>query len=328
MGEAGSSGRRGATVRQQYVAYGTAIVLVVGGCIGVRFITAGDSKATGPTQIVASVPSPAGEITAGRYSDLLAEADSAIGTDFRRIDTDDPQTLATAAPQTAQTLYAEVEKLRAVTPPPSAAAVHAQLVEALAGMGDMIQRLGTDQEERSCPAAQASPYESLLVSGWANRIRADAGALAKIDRAFVFGKFLPPAPETSASRPKNGSFVKAPSRRGTGQLKIKNGGGDTIVSLVPVTGDKTPLLTVYVRAGSDDTIDGVAAGTYFIYYATGDDWNPARQGFMTDCAFSKFDDTFPFRARPLIDTWEITMTPVTGGNASTSDVDPNAFPSG
>ena len=59
MGEGGSSGRRGATVRQQYVAYGTAIVLVVSGCVGVRFLTAGDGKATGPTQIVASVPSSA-----------------------------------------------------------------------------------------------------------------------------------------------------------------------------------------------------------------------------------------------------------------------------
>jgi hypothetical protein len=328
MGEAGTSGRRGATARQQYLAYGTAIVLVVGGCIGVRFLTGGDGKAAGPTRIVASAPSQTSEITAVRYSELLAEADSAIGTDFRRIDTNDPQTLAAAAPQTAQTIYAEVEKLRAVTPPPSAAAVHAELVQALAGMGDMIQRLGTDEEERSCPAAEASPYESLVVSGWANQIRADARALAKVDRAFVFGKFLPPAPDAPASRPKNGSFVKAPARRGTGQLKIKNGGVDTIVSLVPVTGDKTPLFTVYVRAGSDDTVDGVAAGTYFIYYATGEDWNPARRGFMTDCAFSKFDDTFQFRARPLIDTWQITMTPVTGGNASTSNVDPDAFPGG
>jgi hypothetical protein len=328
MGEAGTSGRRGATARQQYLAYGTAVVLVVGGCIGVRFLTRGDGKAAGPTRIIASAPSQTSEITAVRYSELLAEADSAIGTDFRRIDTDDPRTLAAAAPQAAQTIYAEVEKLRAVAPPPSAAAVHAQLVQALAGMGDMIQRLGTDEEAPSCPAAEAAPYEALVVSGWAKQIRAGARALAKVDRAFVFGKFLPPAPETPAGRPKNGSFVKAPARRGTGQLKIKNGGGDTIVSLVPATGDKTPLFTVYVRAGSDGTVDGVAAGTYFIYYATGEDWNPARKGFMRACAFSKFDDTFLFRARPLIDTWEITMTPVTGGNASTSNVDPNAFPSG
>ena len=71
-----------------------------------------------------------------------------------------------------------------------------------------------------------------------------------------------------------------------------------------------------------------AAGTYFVYYASGKDWNPARKGFMSDCAFNRFDDTFLFRARPLIDTWEITMTPVAGGNASTSNVDPNAFPTG
>jgi hypothetical protein len=327
MGEAGLSGGRGISARQQYIAYGSAIVLVVGGCIGIRLLTGGDRKAPGPAQVVASVPAPTGEITAARYAGVLAEADSAIGTDFRRIDTDDPQTRAAAAPQTAQTIYAEVQKLRAVVPPRSAAAVHEQLVQALAGMGDMIQRLGTD-DETSCPAAEASPYESLLVSGWADQIRRDARALARVNPTFVFGKFLPPSPDAPASRPKNGSFVKAPARRGTGQLKIKNGGTDTIVSLVPVGGDKTPLFTLYVRAASNDTVDGVAAGTYFIYYATGEDWNPARQGFMTDCAFSRFDDTFEFRARPLIDTWQITMTPVAGGNAATSAVDPNAFPNG
>ena len=328
MVEADSSGRRGVTARQQYVAYGTAIVLVIGCCVAFRFLTGGDGKAVGPQQTAATVPPATAEVTAARYSDLLAETDSAIGTDFRRIDTDDPQRLAAAAPQTAQTMYAEVEKLRAVTPPPSAAAVHAELVQALAGMGDMIQRLGTDEDEPSCPAADASPYESLLVSGWANRIRAGSQALARIDPAFVFGRFLPAAAVVPAGRPKNGSFVKKPTRSGTGQLKIKNGGGDTAVSLVPVTGDKTPLFTVYVRADSDGTVGNVAAGTYFVYYASGKDWNPARKGFMSDCAFNRFDDTFLFRARPLIDTWEITMTPVAGGNASTSNVDPNAFPTG
>jgi hypothetical protein len=72
----------------------------------------------------------------------------------------------------------------------------------------------------------------------------------------------------------------------------------------------------------------VAAGTYRIYYATGAEWNPQRKGFRKDCAFSRFDDAFPFRAAPAISTWEITMTAVAGGNASTSDVDPGSFPAG
>jgi hypothetical protein len=100
------------------------------------------------------------------------------------------------------------------------------------------------------------------------------------------------------------------------------------VSLVPAGGGSAPLFTVYVRGKSDYTVAGVAAGTYRIYYATGANWNPERKGFLNDCAFNRFDDTFPFRSPPAISTWEITMTPVTGGNASTSKVDPGAFPAG
>jgi hypothetical protein len=81
-----------------------------------------------------------------------------------------------------------------------------------------------------------------------------------------------------------------------------------------------------VRGHREHTVRGVAAGTYRIYYATGASWNPNRRGFLKNCAFSRFDDTFRFRAAPAISTWEITLAPVAHGNSSTSDVDPDAFP--
>jgi hypothetical protein len=328
--DAGEAGRRGPTPRQQYLAYGLAILIVIGGCVGVRLLTRPD-RAGGSAAPSSSTGSSAGgapTLTNVQYADVLAQTDSAVGTDFRRLDNADARTLATVGPQTAQTLYLQVNKLRALRPPPAAAAVHAELITALAGLGDLVQRIGSDDAQPSCPAAAETPYVSLLLSSWAVRIRAGAGALARINPAFVFGKFLPPAPVVPVTRPATGTFISPPARRGTGQLKIRNGGGDTTVSLVPAGGETSPLFTVYVRGKTDYTVGSVAAGTYRIYYATGAEWNPQRKGFRKDCAFSRFDDTFPFRAAPAISTWEITMTAVAGGNASTSDVDPGSFPAG
>ena len=326
MTDAGEAERRGPTPRLLYLVYGLAMLLVIGGCVGVRLLTRSDRDGGSAAPRSSAAVRGATTLTNLQYSDLLAEADSAIGTDFRRLETTDPGTLATVGPQTAQTLFLQVGKLRAVRPPAAATAVHAQLTTALAGLGDMIQRIGTDDPALSCPAAAQTPYGSLLLSSWATRIRADSGTLVRIDPAFVFGKFLPPA--VPVSRPATGTFITPPSRRGSGELKIRNGGGDTTVSLVPVGGGTTPLFTVYVRGKTNYTVQGVAAGTYRIYYATGANFDPHRKGFLNDCAFNRFDDKFPFRAAPAISTWEITMTPVAGGNASTSEVDPGAFPAG
>ena len=327
MTDAGEPERRGSTPRRQYLAYGLAILLVIGGCVGVRLLIGPDREGRTATRDGSGTTWVArgdATLTPVQYSDVLAEADSAIGTDFRLLDTEDPRTLATVAPRTAQTLYLQVGRLRAVRVPAAATAIHALLIKELAGLGDMVQRLGTDDAEPSCPAVQTT-YGALLLSEWAAGIRAASQALARIDRSYVFGKFLPPAPVVPVIRPATGTLLTPPARRGTGELRIRNGSADTVVSLVPV-GAATPLFTVYVRGHGGYTVRGVAAGTYRIYYATGADWNPNRKGFLKDCTFSRFDDTFRFRAAPAISTWEITLAPVTHGNSSTSDVDPDAFP--
>jgi len=309
--------------RRQYAAYGTAIVLVLGGCFVARVMNGGEHK-----DAAKASTRPSAAITPAQYSDLLAEADSAIGTDFRRLDTTDPQTLAGAVPIAAQTMYAQVRKLQAIDPPAAAAATHASLIAELSGFSDMIQRVGTDQATPTCPAASSGPYDALLTSSFADRLRADARVLLTIDKSYLFASFLPSAPDRPTSRPATGTLVAKPSRHGGGELKIANGGpDDTAVSLVPAAGGH-PLLTVYVRGGNDTTVRRVGTGTYRIYYESGSDWNPDRAGFMTGCAFNRFDQTYRFRAYPVIDTWSISITPVAGGQASTSGVDPTTFPTG
>jgi hypothetical protein len=321
--------RRRLTVKQQFLVYGTAVVLVVGGCVGAGVLALrGQDKppVASPDRIVDTTPSPtATPATAAQYAELLAAADAALGADFRRLNVNHPESVAA---QVATTIEVQVAKLRAVQPPAAAAATNTQLTQELAGLGDLVSGIGADQDKPACPAAATTPYGTLLASAWAGRIHQDSLALAKADPTFVFGTFLPAAPKVTTTRPANGSFVKKAGKHGIGKLKIKNGGGsDMAISVVPAKGKKTPLFTVYVRGKSSYTVTRVSAGTYLIYYTSGAGWNPARKGFTSKCDFSKFDDTFPFKGYPIIDTWQITMTPVLGGNATTSDVDPDAFPS-
>ena len=97
---------------------------------------------------------------------------------------------------------------------------------------------------------------------------------------------------------------------------------------MPVKGkNPKPVFTVYVRSKGSFTAKGIRSGTYRIYTASGADWNAAKKGFTRDCSFSKFDDTFKFTTTSVsASIWTVTLTPVVGGNASTSDVDPKSFP--
>jgi hypothetical protein len=302
------------TGRCRFLACAAAVMLVAGGCSG--------TKDGGSDRRTEAVP-----LDPAAYSSVLAASDAAITPPFRLLDTADTRVLAAAGPQAAQVIEAQVESLRAVTPPAAAAATHGQLLADLTDLGNMVERIATNRERPPCPAATPTPYASVLTSVWADRVRRESRALAAADSRFVIGRFLPDAPAPPAvTRPANGAYVKAPTASGSGRLTIANAGTDATISLVPATGRASAALTVYVRGNRTWTVDGVPPGRYGIYYASGEQWNPARKGFLSGCDFGRFDDTFRFRPAPVIDTWHITMTPVAGGNASTSDVDPDAYP--
>jgi hypothetical protein len=322
------------TTGQQVLAYGVGVVLLAGCCAGggvlaFRDGAKDDKKSAAPVTAVRSGPPPdAAPVAPADYVTLLAASDTAIATDFKRLATNDPKALAAAAPQVAQTIRDQATRLLAVKAPAGATQQHAALVAELEGFADDVETVATDPPKAACPAAATSAYVSLLGSDTAGLVHGASQQLAAADRTFVFGRFLPVAPKIATTRPANGSFVKKAGKHGTGKLKIKNGGSDATVSLVPTKGAKKPIFTVYVRGKSNYTVTRVGAGTYWLYYSSGSGWNPKRKGFTDNCDFSRFDDKFPFKGYPIIDTWQVTMTPVAGGNATTSDVDPGQFPSG
>ena len=94
-------------------------------------------------------------------------------------------------------------------------------------------------------------------------------------------------------------------------------------------GSKRAAITVYVRARGKFTVTGVRDGTYQIYMSSGVDWDSRAKRYTRNCGFSRFDDSFKFNTTSRQYTiWEITLTPVAGGNASTSGVEPENFPAG
>ena len=316
--------------RRNAVIGGSLVVLLALGCCGIiRVFGAGDddSPTAGNRNGVAATgsggPTATGPLTPEQYVQTLAASDAAIGASFSKLKSTDSAAFAKAAPAAASAIRAEADKLRATQPPAGAAAAHGQLTLELESLGDMVDETASAKQE--CPAA--SPYTTVLQSGWADGIREDAKKLAAADPTFKFGTFLPAAPKEQKRRLKTGTFLNRPDG-GSGHFKIKNGADDTTVSLVPTKGKKPkPVLTVYVRGGGTFTAKGVRDGTYRVYTASGEDWDKAKKGFTRDCSFSKFDDTFKFTTTSFsASIWTITLTPVVGGNASTSDVDPNAFP--
>ena len=314
--------------RRNSIIGGTLAVLLALGCCGiVRVFTGGDDdspQAGTRNGVAGNAPTAAAAVSPEQYGQLLAASDTAIAPSFRKLNTGDSAAFAKAAPAAAAAIRAEAGKLRATRPPAGAAAAHGQLTLQLESLGDMVDESAGARQE--CPAA--SPWSTVLTSGWADGIREDARKLASADPKYKFGTFLPPAPKDQKRRLKNGTFVQRGNASGRGHLKIKNGADDTTVSLVPTKGKKPkPVLTVYVRGGGSFTAKGIRDGTYRVYTASGEDWNKARKGFTRDCSFSKFDDTFKFSTTSFsASIWTITLTPVVGGNASTSNVDPNAFP--
>ena len=249
------------------------------------------------------------QVSAADNAKVLADVDASLKEPFAAVVKDNKA----AFDASAQALRAGAGKLKSDDLVP--------LSHAVEGLADEVADAG--QRKSACPAG--SPGADVLRSEAAGKVRTEAKALATKDATYKFGTFLPAAPKEQNRRLANGDFVKKKSGSGSGELVIENGAGDTTVSVVP-KGKKTPAFVVYVRGKAKHTVENIKSGKYTIFTAGGEDWDAKKKGFTRECGFSKFDDEFDFSGSGT--QWTITLEQVVGGNASTSDVDPNSFPAG
>jgi hypothetical protein len=87
---------------------------------------------------------------------------------------------------------------------------------------------------------------------------------------------------------------------------------------------------VYVRAMSDVTVSGIAAGEYLLQFSTGVDWDESLGGFRRNRRLVQFERPLPFREDELDDSTrysvhKVTLHPVRNGNARTEAISPEDF---
>ncbi|HEU5159321.1 MAG TPA: hypothetical protein VFU43_20160 [Streptosporangiaceae bacterium] len=232
----------------------------------------------------------------------------------------------TAVEQAANQAVARLERL---APPPGLAAEHARLTAALRQFDGELRAVENEVAGRDL-CASSSVRAQLGRSGAAAALRTAVAAMAAKAPGDRISLQLPAARRDTTRRPSNGHFVRSGGRGGRGTLTIDNTSGspDAVVTLAK---GKRSIISVYVRRKRKFKVTGINDGTYKVFYVRGTDWDDKARWFARECEFQRFDDTFKFRTITTAtqirwDTWEITLHPVVGGKASTSDVDPGDYP--
>src|SRR5918992_1859964 len=215
------------------------------------------------------------------------------------------------------------------SPPPAMAAEHAKLVGALRQFDEELKALGEDVDGREiCTASSARAR--LGQSEATSALRAAAAALtAKVPDDKLLALALPGAAKLTTQRPPNGHFVRSGRRGGRGTPTIDKG-GDSHAVITPPQG-RPPAASVYVRKDKKYTVSGIGDGSYKVYFTSGVDWDRKARRFARKCAFQQFDEKMAFRTTRTAteirwSTWEISLQPVSGGTARTSDVEPGNYP--
>ena len=136
-------------------------------------------------------------------------------------------------------------------------------------------------------------------------------------------EIVPLSPAVSLS---NGTILKKNNiyLQEDGELQIKNGTDlDAVIKLIC---DGTSVLTVYVKANNTYTMRNISDGIYWLVFAQGLDWDSVTKKFKRNTQYSAFEDTFDFTTTyNQYTVFEITLNPVIGGTAETSDIQGNQF---
>jgi hypothetical protein len=303
-------------------------VLLLGGCD--RF--GGDGSGTGGTRAGGDTGGAFGPpASPAAYRQLLATVGTPVSRTIAGVAEARSMTALLARLGRAERAAGQAaERLGQTVAPEDLRAEHADLVQAFKRLhGDLGGLRDAVEGHQLCAASVV-----MARLGKADGLAAvrDAGtALTGRGRAqgYAFGLLVPATSREQHRRLRTGQLVRAGSRTGRGELKVDNGGNrDAVVTLAV---GKRPVVSVYVRKGSKHTVGGVRDGTYRVYYTTGVDWDGKARVFTRGCAFARFDDTLKFTTTQSATrvewvTWTITLQPVSGGTARTSDVAPDDFP--
>ncbi|WP_370025907.1 hypothetical protein [Planotetraspora sp. GP83] len=221
-----------------------------------------------------------------------------------------------------------VGQLGGVQPPADIGPEHADYLAALRAMNGELDTLHVAVDGRSL-CTSGAVLARLGKSGEFADLK-EAGADLAGGGDYRGGLIGLKPPKERDRRPGNGTVLLSAVRGGRGSLTVKNGGSrDGVVSLVK---GKKKAVSLYVRKKSTAKVPNIRDGSYRVYFTTGVDYDRAAHAFNRSCRFSRFDDALRYRTTYTAtqvrwNNWTITLNKISGGNASTSDVNPDDFPS-
>lgn len=264
------------------------------------------------------------------YQAELQGASSAVAPTFDRLaNAGSPEDARTELEQ-ASTAALEAARLLDVDPPAEVLAVHRDLLAGLRQLAaDLSQLSGqvTSMELCAMPSILAAVSNASGVNSL-RTVREDLGS-GRLGASYQWGEFLPAPTPLPERRLANGQLIDSQGRTGRGQLKVDNGAGnDAVVKLVQ---DGRPIVSVYVRKGSNTTVGQINDGSYELFYTSGEDWDDHLKIFTRSCQFERFETIAEFTTtsikggiRYTIQT--VGLQPAIGGNARTEAVPAQSFP--
>jgi len=116
---------------------------------------------------------------------------------------------------------------------------------------------------------------------------------------------------------------------GLGQLEIKNGTSDDAVAKLVNLSIQKSVMTVYIRRNSDLNINAINDGNYSLFFDLGRGYDEKQNIFIENNSPSKFDELLNYNTSSYntsdgvttnYHTFRVTLNPVLGGTARTSDV--------
>jgi hypothetical protein len=316
---------RGSTFKIMVVTWS---VLLVGACSGESGNGGDTSQSQAPAPAQSQTPSPK-PVSVEKYGTTLTGTVDSLQSALNRLGRAKAykglQGRVTDVESAAAKAAAELSQ---ITPPAELAEGHSKLVSALEAfhgeLGDLSSQVG-DRALCTGSAVRAGLGDADATAALRDAV-ATVSAKLPDDRPTLK---LPAAGQKWDSRPPNGKLIRAGDLDGRGELTIDNGGSnDTLVTL---SKGRKPAVAVYVRKSKEDTVKGVPDGSYTVFFTGGADWDRKARAFGRNCAFQRFEDRLTFRTtrtgtQVFYQTYKITLQAVAGGNARTSEVDPNDFP--
>ncbi|MFE4829785.1 hypothetical protein [Streptomyces sp. NPDC056672] len=298
-----------------------ALTLVLAACD-----SGGADGGTGTPSVTTPTPSPSPTPTVepAAYRRALDTALGPLDKALRAVDrAREGSALNKALGTAAASAEAAATELDSAETPDDAISGTIALAASLRGLGQSLEEARADKGR-----CATSPRVELNSADGLQPVR-DAGTTLG-GLGYPVHLKLPRTEKPKHRRLGNGSFVKDSGRGGLGQLTIRNGtGSDAVISLT--RGGRTAF-TVYVRKNADTTVRRVRDGSYTVYFTSGSDWNSGKKSFTRDCSFEKFDDKADFRTVQVSGGTQYTvltfsLAKTIGGNATTSEVPADEFPS-